>query len=159
MSRTMAKRAFGRVWASRNRGSKAMRESRLTGRLRLRHLMECTEAVQHEMADERPRFMRLAKADAAPRVVSSFNLFQTPKPLAARLAGMIPGGRTLEPSAGLGRLYRAVRALHTDCPITLVEASPDCCRELYRATENDAASALIQGDFLTCTAERLGRLF
>jgi hypothetical protein len=133
-----------------------MRESQLAGRLRLRHLMEVTEAVEHEMADERPRFARLAKNDAATRVVSSFNLFQTPEPLAARIASLAIGGRTLEPSAGLGRLYRAVRSLYAECPITLVEISAECCGELYRATESDAASRLIQADFLDCTPERLG---
>lgn len=108
------------------------------------------------MADERPRFMRLAKKESAPRAVSAFNLFQTPEPLAARLAGMAIGGRTLEPSAGLGRLYRAVRSIRPDCHITLVEMAPQCCGELYRALESDSNAALVQGDFLDCTPERLG---
>lgn len=134
-----------------------MRESQLTGRLRLRHLMEHTEARGEEMADERHRFARLADPAAAPRVVSSFNLFQTPEPLAAMLAQTLGTfGRTLEPSAGLGRLYRAVRAF-SDCPITLVEVAADCCRELYLQTETDEHAKLVQGDFLAQTPDTLGR--
>lgn len=134
------------------------RQSQLTGRLRLRHLMETTEAVGEEMAEERGRFQRLAREDSAPRVVSAFNLFQTPEPLAAKVAALFPSfGRTLEPSAGLGRLYRAIRARDTGCEVVLVEQSPECCGELYRATESDPQARLIQADFLACDVDRLGR--
>lgn len=127
-----------------------MNESRKTGLLRLRHLQEVTEARGEEMDAQRERFQRLAGESAKPRVVSSFNLFQTPEDLAARLAGMFTTfGRTLEPSAGLGRLYRAVRAVDPSCPVTLVDVSPSCCGELYRATEGDGNATLIQADFLT----------
>lgn len=136
------------------------RDSQHAGRLRLRHLMEHTEAVGEEMAEERPRFERLADPTAAPRVVSAFNLFQTPEPLALRAAGLFDTfGRTLEPSAGLGRLYRALRARSSDCHISLVEQAAECCAELYRAIEGDAAASLVQADFLTCDAARLGGLF
>lgn len=132
-------------------------DSRRHGVNRLKALREVTEAKAEEMAAERPRFQRLADDRNAPRVVSSFNLFQTPEPLAARLASMFPTfGRTLEPSAGLGRLYRAVRARDADCPITLVDISPECCGELYRETEGDGNAKLITGDFLTMDAARLG---
>lgn len=133
------------------------RQSQLTGRLRLRHLLEVTEAAGEEMAEERPRFQALAREDAAPRVVSAFNLFQTPEPLAAKAAQLVGKfGRTLEPSAGLGRLYRAIRAIDAGCEVVLVDNSPECCGELYRMTERDANARLIQLDFLDCTAERLG---
>lgn len=132
-------------------------DSRRFGRNRLRHLWEVTEAKGEEMDEERGRFQRLADPGSAPRVVSSFNLFQTPEPLAARLAHLfVRFGRTLEPSAGLGRLYRAVRAKSPDCPITLVDISPECCGELYRATEGDGNARLVSGDFLTMGVERLG---
>lgn len=135
------------------------RESRRTGRLRLRHLQETTEARGEEMAARSPRFQRLAGNDARPRVVSSWQLFQTPPALAAQLAGMFDRfGRTLEPSAGLGRLYRAVRAVSPDCPVTLVDCSPECCGELYRVTEGDDNARLVSGDFLTMGTERLGLL-
>ena len=133
------------------------RESQLTGRLRLRHLMEHTEAIGEEMAAERPRFEGLKSDERKPRAVSSMNLFQTPEPLAARLASMIGTGRILEPSAGLGRLYRAVRAQDRESHITLVEIAAECAGELYRATEQDGNSRLIQGDFLEQSPEILGR--
>lgn len=134
-----------------------LRNSRQTGRLRLRHLMEHTEAVAEEMADERSRFNALAEPGASPRIVSSFSLFQTPTQLADTLASMFNRfGRTLEPSAGLGRLYKAIRRTETACEIVMVEQSADCCRELYSTTEGDQNAKLIQGDFLTQTAERLG---
>jgi hypothetical protein len=133
------------------------RQSQLTGRLRLRHLLEVTEAKGEEMEEAAPRFHRLAREDAAPRVVSSFCLFQTPEPIAARVAGMFQDfGRTLEPSAGLGRLYNALRARCASCPVVLVEQSAECCGELYLATEGDALASLTQGDFLEQTPERLG---
>lgn len=133
-----------------------MNNSRKTGLLRLRHLMETTEAVGEEMDTERERFQRLASKESAPRVVSAFNLFQTPEPIADRMATMLPlEGRILEPSAGLGRLYRAIR-FRSSCHVTLVEMSAACCSELYRETEDDSACRLVQGDFLECTAEGLG---
>lgn len=131
------------------------RDSQLTGRLRLRHLMEETEAAGEAMADVRPRFECLASDSSAPRAVSAFNLFQTPEPLADRMASLLRPGRVLEPSAGLGRLYRAVR-YRTDSPVVLVEIAPQCCAELYRATAGDDVARLIQGDFLEQTPEALG---
>lgn len=134
--------------------------SRKTGILRLRHLREVTEAKAEEMDALRPRFERLADPASAPRVVSSYNLFQTPPELAARIAGMFPAfGRTLEPSAGLGRLYRAVRNRDAAAPVVLVEQNADCARELYAATDSDPAATLIVGDFLSMDAARLGGLF
>lgn len=131
-----------------------MRRSQLTGRLRLRHLAEVTEAKAAEMDEQRERFERLANCKT--RAVSAFNLFQTPPELARRIAGMVPlDGRILEPSAGLGRIYRAVRAM-SDSPITLVEIAPQCAEELYRITEADHAAKLVQADFLECTAGRIG---
>lgn len=131
------------------------------GRLRLRHLLETTEAVGEEMEQEGKRFERLRSREASPRVVTAFNLFQTPPRLAASLVERFGRtGRTLEPSAGLGRLYRALRASRDTAvsvsPIVLVEESADCCRELYRETEGDSEATLMQGDFLSKTVETLG---
>lgn len=127
------------------------------GLLRLRHLREQTEAKAEDMAAQAGRFARLADPASAPRVVTAFNLFQTPEPLAARLAGMFPAfGRVLEPSAGLGRLYRAVRAVDRAAPVVLVDPSPQCFRELYHATEGDGNAQLIAADFLSLTPARLG---
>lgn len=137
-----------------------MNDSRRTGLLRLKHLREVTEAKGEDMAEARGRFLALADPAARPRVVSAFNLFQTPEPVAARLAGLFDRfGRTLEPSAGLGRLYRAVRARDAACPIVLVDSSPACCGELYRATAGDEVARLVAGDFLAMDADRLGGRF
>lgn len=133
-----------------------MKESRNVGMLRLRHLFEVTEATAEEMQDQAERFSRLSGNDAAPRVVSSHNLFQTPEDIANRLVSMVPVGRTLEPSAGLGRIYKAIRARSKDSDITLVEVAADCCRELYLSINGDESAVLVQADFLSIEVERLG---
>lgn len=134
-----------------------MRDSQLKGRLRLRHLLETTEARGEEMAEAAPRFRRLARKDSAPVVVSSFNLFQTPELLANRAVELLQKrGRMLEPSAGLGRLYRAYRLVDPVSPVTLVEQSPDCCGVLYRDIETDSTCRLVQGDFLAQSPDQLG---
>lgn len=139
-----------------------MRESRQTGLLRLRHLQETTEAKAEGLAELRPRFERLADPASAPRAVQAWQLFQTPPnvaDLAVGMLGPLDGCRVLEPSAGLGRLYRAVRKASTSCECVLVEIAPDCAAELYRETEGDDHTRLVQADFLECDAQRLGGLF
>lgn len=132
-------------------------ESRARGLLRLRHARECHEAREEDMAHERRRFLSLADPASAPRAIVADQLFQTPPALAARLAALVPAGvSTLEPSAGLGRIYRALRDLDVR-PIVLVEIAPACCGELYRQIEGDPNARLIQGDFLEQCPEQLGR--
>ena len=121
-----------------------------------------------EMAEEAGRFARLASRHddgTAPRAVSAFNLFQTPHDIAEEMARRIQkhgshGGRILEPSAGLGRLYRHIRQ-HTENPgpIVLVEESADCARELYAMTHDDPRVVLKQADFLNMQAADLGGPF
>lgn len=143
--------------AKKTKPSDQFRQSQLNGHQRLLGLREKSSVTAEEMADARPRFKALTREDSAPRVVSAFNLFQTPDSLARRMAGMLEHqGRLLEPSAGLGRLLRAIREKDTSSHITLVEQSPDCCRELYLSTESDPACKLIQGDFLQKTPDELG---
>lgn len=130
-----------------------MNRSIKTGLLRLRHLREVHEAVDETMIAERARFAALAKREPV-KAVSAFNLFQTPREVAKRMAeilGPTDGQRGLEPSAGLARLVTAVRA----DDITMVENSPTCCEYLYGLI----GGRLIQDDFLSCDAERLGGLF
>lgn len=125
--------------------------------LRLRHMREQTEAVGETMQHEAQRFAALAEREA-PRVISSFQLFQTPEPIADRMAMIADpqdGERWLEPSAGLGRLYRAIRH-RSAAEITLVENAAECAGELYREMQGDDCVTLIQQDFLTCTVEQLG---
>lgn len=134
------------------------------GILRLLHLREQTEAAGETMAAERGRFAALADPSAKPRVVSAFNLFQTPTALAARMAaclmqGVVEDARILEPSAGLGRLYRATRQAGHAGPLVLAEIAADCCRELYDLTADDDEATLKQGDFHGMTPDDLGGPF
>lgn len=134
-----------------------MRDSQLRGRSRLTGLLHETHEAAEEMAAEAVRFEKLKDGQAAPRAVVSFNLFQTPVDLATRVVGIasLPGtGRVLEPSAGLGRIYSAIRALSPDLHVTMVDISPDCCAELERI--GDKNSAVMQSDFLELTPDVIG---
>ena len=126
------------------------------GMMRLLHLREQTEAVGVDMIEERARFAKLRKAEPT-RAISAFNLFQTPPELAARMVDMLPelgsDTRILEPSAGLGRIYRALRKRSRSAPIALVDSSAECCGELYRATEGDGFTTLHHRDFLSYAPE------
>ncbi len=137
-----------------------MTASRQSGLDRLHQLASTTADHAATMEAQRERFQRLADPASAPRVVSAFNLFQTPEPLAARMVGLLTDGRdigrTLEPSAGLGRLYRAVRVLATRVPVVLLDSSLDCCRELRRASADDEHADTYCVDFLEMTAHNLG---
>lgn len=121
-----------------------------------------TARVGNEIAREhmdalRPRFDRIANRHengAAPRAVSAFNLFQTPATVAARLVGLLnlrAGARVLEPSAGLGRI---LRALPEGCEVVAVEHAPQIAAELFRLELPGVR--LLQRDFLTCTPGELG---
>ena len=123
-------------------------------------LRDQTDAHAQDMARQRERFTALAGREAT-RAVSAFQLFQTPEAIAdmmVREAFIMDGMRILEPSAGLGRIYRAIRH-RTDTHVTLVEIAPQCSAELYRETQADQQCSLVQDDFLRCDAERLGGLF
>lgn len=134
-----------------------MSQSRETGKLRLLGLREQTEAQGEQLAADRSRFHRLAREDQAPRAVSSFNLFQTPEEIAAEMVDVLGSRKSvLEPSAGLGRLYRAFRDEYATTPISLVEISADCCGELYRGIEGDPHATLKQGDFLEIKTGMIG---
>ena len=130
------------------------------GRLRLLALRDQNDAAGEAMQCERERFTELAGREAV-RVVSAFNLFQTPEAIAdmmTRIANPQDGERWLEPSAGLGRLYRALR-YRSSAHVTLVEQAPQCVAELYRETQGDSNATLLERDFLQCTVEQLGGLF
>ena len=127
-----------------------MNPSIRTGLLRLRHLREVTEAKGEEMDEQRQRFDAMREAQPT-KAISSFNLFQTPASVSNdmhNLLGPIEGLRILEPSAGLGRLYRPCGEW------VLVEQDTQCCEQLYKL-----GVKLIQDDFLACDTERLGGKF
>ncbi len=131
-------------------------ESSRAGVLRLLHSREKAEAVDVEMVEERKRFKYLAGEGPA-RFVSAPDLYQTPVGLADRMARELGDRwRILEPSAGLGRLYDAVRKV-SGAEMVLVELAADCCAELYRI--EDHAVKLVQEDFLRCDRARLGGPF
>lgn len=124
---------------------------------RLEALQIDTVIAGASLAALRPRFESLAarhENGTAPRAVSSYQLFQTPHELARRLvelAGIESSMTVLEPSAGLGRILRALPA---GCQTTAVEMAPQIAAELYRAELPGVK--LIQRDFLTCTPAELG---
>lgn len=127
----------------------SMRESKKTGKLKLLQLQEVTEAVEEKMVDERSRINALRKDSSKARAISSFNLFQTPEDIADKMVSMATiGDVVLEPSVGLGRIYRAIRKV-SSCQVIMVDNSPDCCREMYLATEKDRKVSIYQRDFLT----------
>jgi len=123
---------------------------------RLRALREENDDAGAFMCAMRPRFQRMTQRHengTAPRAVSAYQLFQTPAEIARQLvaaAGVLPGMRVLEPSAGLGRLLDALPA----CEVTAVESSLVIAGELFR--QNREGVTLLQRDFLICQPPELG---
>lgn len=105
-----------------------------------------------------PRFQVLKQRHengTAPRVVSSFQLFQTPASLAARmveLAGDRASLCVLEPSAGLGRILDAV-AHCNPAELVAVELAQSCADELRRRV----GLRVVQRDFLTVEPAEIGQ--
>lgn len=128
----------------------------MSGFHRLHNLRMENDAAGYSMDEQRGRFSTLKtrhEDGTAPRAVTAFNLFQTPKDIAeyiARLACVETGARVLEPSAGLGRLIDAVKGIAGE--IVAVEIAPQCAQELYHRGD----CILKQGDFLDMDQHRLG---
>lgn len=134
-----------------------MRSSQLVGRSRLADLQNRTHEAGRDMDGEAPRFNRLKDDNSKPRVISSFNLFQTPEHIAARMASMLGDCvDILEPSAGLGRLVKAVRKINSTARFNMVDISADCCRELEKYPVRLACDHVTQADFLAVSPDRLG---
>lgn len=127
-----------------------MNPPRPSGRDRLLALRDENDLHAATMELNRDRFeaLRTRKEDGtAPRVVSAFQLFQTPPALAARLvalAGIEPGQSVLEPSAGLGRLLHEILR-RSPGDVQAVEIDPALSGELFRTFPQ---VRLAQGDFL-----------
>ena len=129
------------------------------GLARLLQQQDRLDDASAEMFLQRPRFAALAsrhKDGTAPVAVSAFNLFQTPPPVAARLAELLrpalsaqgpEPARVLEPSAGLGNLLSAVLALQPEARLTAVEIAPQCAAVLH--DQDRPGLTLLQRDFLT----------
>lgn len=130
-----------------------------SGIARLKAMKEEHEGTAALMDALRPRFAALANRHqngTAPKAIAAFNLFQTPKPLAAKmaeLADLRPGLRLMEPSAGLGRILRACEAQAENLQTLAVEIDTNCAGELFK---NHGDLKILQRDFLTVTPEETG---
>jgi protein-L-isoaspartate O-methyltransferase len=90
--------------------------------------------------------------------VTAPQLFPTPPVLAvrmAKLAGIEPEDRVLEPSVGTGNLLRAIVDAQPAARIHAVEINRALCDAIPSGFLQDGET-LCQ-DFLTCTVEQLGR--
>jgi len=133
----------------------------MSGIERLLTLREENDQAGKVMRLMAPRFEQIAQRHlngTAPRAVTGFNLFQTPRPIAARMAGLVAervtGGRILEPSAGLGRLVEPLADLVADW--VMVEEARECYAALVKAF---ARGRKENCDFLTTSAAELGGKF
>ena len=124
---------------------------------RLIELQSDNDRVRSEMLTEAGRFKALASRHedgTAPRAISSFNLFQTPGPIAEKMVSMVPDRlfkypTILEPSAGLGRLFFAInKKVNGYGRYTFVENNIECAEELYDITESEKA-LIYTKDFLS----------
>ena len=128
---------------------------------RLHALRMENDAARFAQMDMKPRFDRLANRHengTAPRAVSAFQLFQTPPDLAARLvaaAGIKPGWRVLEPSAGLGRILDALKPCQCG-EVVAVEMAANIAGELFNQDRDGVR--IVQRDFLTVQPD-VGNLF
>lgn len=112
-----------------------------------------------DMEDMRPRFERIANRHengTTPRAVSAYQLFQTPPAVAGLLVDLLqpkPGGRFLEPSAGLGRLLDVLAPFHPS-EVVAVEQAASCAGELFKQEREGVT--IKQRDFLACSVDDLG---
>lgn len=133
----------------------AYSQSRLAGLARLKRQGSELRDADSRFAAVAGRMAVISSPDARARVVTSHNLFQTPESIASEMARLaIDGerqlGRTLEPSAGLGRLLRPASAIGWDSAVA-VDVSADCCRELRLL--GIPGLSVRQADFLSLPVE------
>jgi len=120
-----------------------------------------TTAAGYELDAMRDRFHAMRdrhENGTAPQAVSAHQLFQTPEPIAARLAALLPAfsgaARVLEPSAGLGRILRALQDVPGIAETVAVEVDRELCGCLFRM--DLPGVRIMQRDFLTVTPEETG---
>jgi len=107
-----------------------------------------------------PRFdsIRRALAGGGPVAITGFNLFQTPEPIAARMANILAerigdGARILEPSAGLGRL---INAWQLRAQWVAIEEARECVNSIHKMLKK-AKPELKHCDFLESSPAELGQ--
>jgi len=131
---------------------------------RLLMLQEENNQAGARMLAMRPRFLELRQRHelgTAPRAITGFNLFQTPRPVAARMAALIrgrigEGARVLEPSAGLGRLIEPFEHDALRARWVAVENARECVKALEKALRG---ATVHERDFLETSAVDLGGEF
>jgi len=107
-----------------------------------------------------PRFdgIRGALTSGGPVIATGFNLFQTPEPIAARMAAILAervgdGAQILEPSAGLGRL---INAWQLRAEWVAVEEARECINSICKMLKK-AKPDLKHRDFLESSPKELGK--
>lgn len=129
---------------------------------RLLTLQAENRAAGERMQLVRPRFNQLAlrhENGTAPKAITAFNLFQTPRPVAALMSEIVrayvkPGARILEPSAGLGRLYEPFEHLDELRENWLmIENAGECVRALKAAIRR---LDIQERDFMQTSPDKIG---
>jgi len=114
---------------------------------RLQSLKFDNDLKKIHQENERHKFINQEK----PQVITAFNLFQTPPHIAERmvsLCGDLASKTILEPSAGLGRILKAIPKEHRP-NITAIENNTDCIKYIYN--NFNTIKDLKQIDFLEYT--------
>lgn len=121
-----------------------------------------TAEAGRRMLELAPRFEQLANRHLtghAPLAISAFNLFQTPREVAAKMAAVVvatvkPGARILEPSVGLGRLFEPFAELDGLRENWLaIENARECVDAVRRALKRLEVK---ERDFLETSPAELG---
>jgi predicted RNA methylase len=131
---------------------------------RLLMLQQENNQAGARILEMRPRFIELKQRHelgTAPRAITGFNLFQTPRPVAARMAALIrerigDGARVLEPSAGLGRLIEPFEQDTLRARWVAVENARECVKALKKALRG---ASVHERDFLETSAGDIGGEF
>ena len=123
---------------------------------RLRDLQAHNQHTAEQVAANRQRFAALAgrhQAGTAPVAVTGFNLFQTPEPIAQRMAAIawdhlaaVDSPLILEPSAGLGRITKAIRDRITTARIHAIEIEAELVAALRKSARD--GDRIQDADFL-----------
>lgn len=121
------------------------------------YLKAAQEREARNADPERQQFKAMAEAvktGEPVKVVSVPQLFETPPELAERMAleaEIKPGHKVLEPSAGTGRLIRAIYEAEPLAAISAVEINQnlgEALRNMKRADGHNMIDALFCGDFM-----------